>query len=70
MTTRTEDGFIDHGVGAPVAESRGVVVTRDAQGRSVALALSMDHSPQGWVLVTDIDSGETGQYTYPEGVPN
>jgi len=62
--------FIDHGVAAPVAESRGVVVTQDAQGHALVLACSLDNSPQGWILVTDVDTGETQQIFFPEGVPN
>ena len=62
--------FIDHGVGAAVAESRGVVATEDAGGRSLVIALSLDLSPEGSILVTDIDAGTTEQYYYPEGVPN
>jgi len=64
------NGFMDHGVAAPVAESRGVVVTQDAQGHPLVIACSLDNSPQGWILVTDVDRRETRQYYYPEGVPN
>lgn len=66
-----QDGrFIDHGVGAAVAESRGLVVAEDAEGHGIALALSLDQSPRGWVLLVDLDSGECEQFWYPEGVPN
>ncbi len=64
------DGFTDYGVGAPVAESRGVITAQDDEGRFIVLALSLDLSPRGWILVTDIDTGETQQCYYPEGVPN
>ncbi|MBM3498212.1 MAG: hypothetical protein FJX74_06030, partial [Armatimonadetes bacterium] len=62
--------FRDHGVGAPAAESRGVVCLEDGHGRSIALCCAWDQSPRGWVLLTDVDSGETQQLFYPEGVPN
>jgi len=62
--------FRDHGVGAAVAESRGVVAAQDAMGRPLVLALSMDYSPRGWILVTDVDRGEAEQVYYPDGVPN
>ena len=65
-----QEGFVDHGVGAPAAESRGVVPLQDANGKSLVIALSLDCSPRGWILVTDIDTGETQQINYPEGVPN
>ena len=62
--------FVDHGVGAPVAESRGLVTMTDAEGHRLALVLSTDCSPRGWILLIDVDSGETQQFYYPEGVPN
>lgn len=62
--------FIDHGVAAPAAESRGVVCLQDANGRSIVICCSLDESPRGWVLIVDIDTGETQQLFYPEGVPN
>lgn len=64
------NGFVDHGVAAPVAESRGVVVTQNAQGHNLVVACSLDYSPRGWLLVTDIDTGATEQCYFPEGVPN
>lgn len=70
LAAPTARGFVDHGVAAPVAESRGVVVTQDAQGHHLALACSLDNSPRGWILLTDIDTGETQQVFFPEGVPN
>jgi dienelactone hydrolase len=70
QATRTalvrETGFADLGIAAPVTESRGVVVTRDAKGRSLAVACLLDMSPLGSLLVTDIDTGETRQYEFPE----
>ena len=64
-----QTGFTDHGVGTPLAERRGVVATRDANGKYVAVACSTDLSPRRWLLVTDIDSGDTTQVWCPEGVP-
>jgi len=65
-----QNGFTDHGVGAKVAECRGVVTLRDGNGRNLVIALTLDESPRGYILVTDIDTGETKQYWYPEGVGN
>ncbi len=70
MATNTPQAFIDHGVGAPVAESRGVIAARDGNGRAIVLALSMDLSPRGWILLTDIDAGDTEQVPFPQGVAN
>ncbi len=65
-----DDTLIDHGVAVPLAESRGAVATEDANGKSLAICCSLDMSPRGWILVTDIDSGESTQVWYPEGVSN
>jgi len=65
-----DDALIDHGVAVPLAESRGAVATEDANGNSLAICCSLDMSPRGWILVTDIDSEESTQVWYPEGVPN
>lgn len=61
---RDAAGFLDHGIGAPVIESRGVVATTDDNGRNVVIA----HA-DGFVLVTDIDTQETVQISTPPGVP-
>ncbi|MCK5806260.1 MAG: hypothetical protein KAI66_25740, partial [Lentisphaeria bacterium] len=60
----------DHGVAVPLAERRGVVATQDRNGRSLVLACSLDTSPRGWILVTDIDSKRTTQVHFPQGVAN
>jgi len=65
-----QNGFTDYGVGANVAESRGVVVTQTADGRSLVITNTYDESPISYVLVTDIDSGETKQYSCPKDVHN
>lgn len=54
------------GVASAVSESRGVAALRDAQGRSLVLTLSLDLSPLGSLLVTDVESGETQQIAFPE----
>ncbi|MGC9316588.1 MAG: hypothetical protein ACP5KN_00960 [Armatimonadota bacterium] len=61
--------LIDHGVGTPLAERRGVVGVQDANGRNLVIGCSTDLSLRGWILVTDIDTGETEQIYAPEGVP-
>ena len=62
--------FVDHGIAAEVAESRGVVTLRDSRGRNLVIACSNDQGPRGWILVTDIDTGETKQVFFPDGVSN
>ncbi len=62
-------GFTDYGVGAKVAECRGVFGTQTADGRCLVIANGLDTSPISYVLVTDIDTGETKQYFCPEDVP-
>lgn len=70
MTTADSAVFHGHGIAAAVAESRGVIAAVDADGHALALALSMDLSERGWILLTDIDKGVTEQLYLPEGVPN
>ena len=60
--------FTDYGVGANVAECRGVVTTQTADGRCLAIASALDEGPISYVLVTDIDTGETKQHFCPEDV--
>ena len=62
--------WTDHGVAVPLAERRGVVTCRDSAGRSLVIACSLDLSPRGWLLVTDIDDGTTEQIFCPDGVAN
>ncbi len=59
-----QNGFTDLGIGAPVIESRGVVATVDDNGNHVVIA----HA-SGFVLVTDVDTGETVQIPTPPGMP-
>lgn len=61
-----DSGFADLGIAAPATESRGVVCAQDKNGRQLAVACLLDMSRVGSILVTDIDSGETGQYEFPE----
>ena len=65
-----DDPFIDHGVGSAVAESRGFVAAQHAEGNPLLIALSLDRSPRGWILLIDPLSGATEQFYYPESVPN
>lgn len=65
-----QPGFRDHGVGAPVSESRGMVTLTTAAGENLAIVLATDRSPRGYLLVVDLDKGATDQRWYPEGVVN
>lgn len=64
------NGFTDHGVGAKVAEARGVVTTQTADGRSLVIGVALDQGARGYLVVTDIDSGKTRQVYCPDDVPN
>jgi len=59
-----QNAFTDLGIGAPVIESRGVVATVDDNGNYVVVA----HA-SGFVLVTDVDTGETVQIPTPPDMP-
>jgi len=68
MAADAREGFVDFGVGAKVAECRGIVATQTRDGRRLVIATALELSPVSWVLVTDIDSGETKQYSCPSNV--
>jgi len=70
LTVVAQQGFVDYGVGAKVAESRGVVTTQTADARCLVIANALDQSPISYVLVTDIDTGETKQHFCPREVRN
>lgn len=65
-----QPGFKDHGIAAPATESRGMALIQDAAGHNLAIILTNDLSPRGFLLVVDLDQGKTEQIYYPEGVPN
>jgi len=62
-----DDAFIDHGVATHAVESRGATVVHSG-GRNLVICLNNDRSERGWMLVTDIDTGETSQVYFPEGI--
>ncbi len=68
--TLAQDGFVDHGVASPVAESRGVITTANAEGTPLLVGFSLDQSARGWMIVINVDTAEVTQRYYPEGVPN
>ena len=59
-------GFTDCGVASPVAEGGGVVAVCDANGHNLVIANCQELSPVGWILVTDVDTGETQQIYHPD----
>lgn len=61
-----DSGFAELGIAAPVTENRGVVCAQDKKGRQLTVGCLLDMSTVGSLLVTDIDSGETGQYVFPD----
>ncbi|NOZ20608.1 MAG: hypothetical protein GXP25_05915 [Planctomycetes bacterium] len=68
LTSAARDGFTDHGVGAKVAEIRNVVTTVTKDGRRLVICNPLDVGKRGYVLVADIDSGETKQCFCPDEV--
>lgn len=66
---QTRDGFINHGIAAPVAAPRGIMAAQDSDGRALVLAMTVDRPGQmqrGSLLVIDAATGETEQFWYPE----
>ncbi len=60
----------DLGIAVDSAECRGIVACRTADGRNLVISSSLDLGARGWLLITDIDSGESRQVFFPEEVPN
>src|SRR6476661_8266346 len=58
------NGFLDHGVCAPISEWRGVVATSDG-AHDVVLAWLMDHRGAYELLMIDIDSGKVSELRVP-----
>lgn len=69
VAAMAQDVFTNHGIAAPVAELRGAAALQDAAGRNIIILVPLDQSARGFLLVVDVDSGETQQCFYPEGVP-
>ena len=60
----------DLGIAVDSAECRGIVACRTPDGRNLVISASLDLGTRGWLLVTDVDSGESCQVFFPEDVPN
>ena len=56
--------FQDHGIPAPVSESRGTIATADAQGNPMILAMALA-PPRNSLLCIDAQTGKTEQFWYP-----
>ncbi|MFW6437840.1 MAG: hypothetical protein ACOCZ7_02395 [Armatimonadota bacterium] len=63
-----QDDFVDHGIGAEIAELRSMVPTVTEAGETLLIASPTDSGERGYLLVTDMESGETTQHFCPEGV--
>lgn len=58
-------GFIDHGVATPLSQHRGMVATRDGDGRDVMLVWLYDHRGGYALLMIDAATGKTEQFATP-----
>lgn len=64
----TEDlghGFSHHGVATPVSNHRGIVATKDGNGRDIVLAWLMDHRGGYELLLIDAETGKTEEFPIP-----
>ncbi|MFP3904017.1 MAG: hypothetical protein ACLFWB_07230 [Armatimonadota bacterium] len=61
-----QEGFTDHGVAANVAESRGMVCAENSDGENLAICCALDQSQVGWVMVNNIDTGQSQQSFAPK----
>mgnify|MGYP005835922189 CR=1 FL=1 len=69
VSAMAQNDFVNHGIAASVAELRGAAALQDANGHNIIILVPLDQSARGFLLVVDVDSGETQQCLYPEGVP-
>lgn len=59
------NGFLDHGVSAPISNHRGIVCTVDGDGKNVVLAWLM-HCYGGYaMLMVDAETGKAEQFPIP-----
>jgi len=59
------DGFTDHGVCTPLSNHRGIVATKDGDGRDIALAWLMDHRGCYELLLVDAATGKSEEFPIP-----
>jgi len=59
------NGFVEHGVAAPVSRARGIAATLDGKGRPVVLAWLADHRGCYEMLVVDAATGNSAEYPLP-----
>ncbi len=59
------NGFMDHGVGVPISNHRGIVATVNGEGEPVALAWLRDHRGNYSLLMVNALTGEYEQFTTP-----
>lgn len=62
---QAHDAFQSHGIPTPLAQSRGVVTTVDAEGRDIVLSWLQDHRGGYSLLWTDAETGQTRQFDTP-----
>lgn len=58
-------GFIDHGVATPCSNQRGIVATKDGDGRDVVLTWLFDHRGCYSLLMIDAETGKSDQFQVP-----
>jgi len=59
------NGFVEHGVAAPVSRARGIAAALDGKGRPVVLAWLADHRGCYEMLVVDAATGNSAEYPLP-----
>ncbi len=59
------NGFSDHGVCTPLSNHRGIVATKDGNGKNVALAWLMDCRGCYELLLVEAETGKAEEYPIP-----
>ncbi|MCC6442690.1 MAG: hypothetical protein IT210_04420 [Armatimonadetes bacterium] len=59
------NGFMDHGVATPVSNHRGIVATKDGEGRNAVLCWLFDHTGGYALLMVDAETGKSESFPMP-----
>lgn len=65
LTSAIDNRFTVHGVAAPFSTSRGIVATKDGQGRNIVLVWLYDHRGCYALLLIDAETGKSEVFPTP-----
>lgn len=62
------DDFINHGIGANIAEARGAAVIQTKDGRQLILANAVDTGPTAYIVVINVNDGKSKSVYTRKGI--